>query len=81
MKVIKERKEFKISIKDIIFVTKERRFSNSVIPLRIRASKGTEIHQLFQKGRKKTQQSFQREVQIKYEVEVKDWKFIIVAKK
>ena len=64
MKVIKERKEFRISIRDVIFATKKVKLSNSVIPFSIRASKGTEIHQLFQKERKSTENSFQREVRV-----------------
>lgn len=77
MKVIKERKEFYISIKDIIFASYERKFSNSAIPLRIRASKGTEVHQLFQKNRMKTEKSFQREVLVKFHTEIQGWKFTI----
>ena len=77
MKVIKERKEFHISIKDVIFASVKTRFSNSVIPLRIRASKGTEVHQLFQKDRKKTEKSFQSEVLVKFQTEIQGWKFII----
>ncbi|MCK4286957.1 MAG: PD-(D/E)XK nuclease family protein, partial [Candidatus Lokiarchaeota archaeon] len=77
MKVIKERKEFHISIKDVVFATSERRFSTSVIPLRLRASKGTEAHQRFQENRKKTEHSFQREVLVKIHTKVQGWKFII----
>ncbi len=77
MKVIKEHKEFQISIKDIIFASSERKFFNSAIPLRIRASKGTEVHHLFQKNRKKTEKTFQREVLVKFQTEVQGWKFII----
>ena len=77
MKVIKERKEFHISIKDIIFASSERRFYNSAIPLRIRASKGTEVHQTFQEKRKKTEKTFQREVLVKFQTEVQGWKFIL----
>jgi len=77
LKVIKERKEFHISIKDIIFASSERRFYNSAIPLRIRASKGTEVHQTFQEKRKKTEKTFQREVLVKFQTEVQGWKFIL----
>ena len=77
MKVIKERKEFHISIKNIIFATKKLRISNSAIPLRIRASKGTEVHQIYQKDREKTEDSFQREVLVKFQTKVQGWKFII----
>jgi len=77
LKVIKERKEFHISIKDIIFASSERKFSNLAIPLRIRASKGTEVHQLFQKNREKTEKTFQREVLVKFQTEIQGWKFII----
>ena len=77
MKVIKEHKEFQISIKDIIYASSERRYYNSVIPLRIRASKGTEVHQLLQKNRKKTEKSFQREVMVRIETKVREWKFNI----
>lgn len=77
MKVIKERKEFHISIKDLIFVSSERKFFDSKIPLRIRASKGTEIHQFFQKNREKNEISFQREALVKLHTEVQGWKFTI----
>ncbi len=77
MKVIKERREFHISIRDVVFASSERRFSTSVIPLRIRASKGTEAHQSFQENRKKTEQSFQREVLVKLHTNIQGWKFII----
>ncbi|MEE9378350.1 MAG: ATP-dependent DNA helicase [Candidatus Lokiarchaeia archaeon] len=77
MKVIKESKEFHISIKDFIFASSKRKSFNSMIPLRIRASKGTEVHQLFQKKRKKTEKTFQREVLVKFQTEVQCWKFII----
>ena len=77
MKVIKERKEFHISIKDVIFASLEHKFFNSLIPLRIRASKGIKIHQLFQKKRKKSEKAFQREVLVKFQTEVQGWKFII----
>ena len=77
MKVIKERKEFHISIKDLIIASSERRFFNSIIPLRIRASKGTEIHQTFQEKRKKTEETFQREVLVKFQTEFQGWKFFI----
>ncbi|MBY9009728.1 MAG: ATP-dependent DNA helicase [Candidatus Lokiarchaeota archaeon] len=77
MKIIKERREIHISIKDLIFVSSERRFYNSAIPLRIRASKGTELHQLHQKLREKNESTFQREVMVKLHAEVLGWKFII----
>ncbi|MCJ7648393.1 MAG: PD-(D/E)XK nuclease family protein, partial [Candidatus Lokiarchaeota archaeon] len=77
MKIIKDHKEFHISIKDLIFISSERKFFNSSIPLRIRASKGTEIHQIFQKNREKTESTFQREVLVKLHTEVQGWKFII----
>ncbi|MBY9004748.1 MAG: DEAD/DEAH box helicase family protein, partial [Candidatus Lokiarchaeota archaeon] len=77
MKIIEDRKEFQISIKDLIFVSSERKYFNSAIPLRIRASKGTEIHQLFQKNRMETEETFQREVLVKLHTEVQGWKFII----
>ena len=77
MKVIKERKEIHISIRDIIFATKKARFSNSAIPFRIRALKGTEIHHLHQKRREKTELSFQREVLVKFQTKVQGWNFII----
>jgi DNA excision repair protein ERCC-2 len=48
-----------------------------VIPLRIRASKGTEVHQTLQKKRNETEKSFQREVLVKILTEVQGWKFII----
>jgi DNA excision repair protein ERCC-2 len=48
-----------------------------MIPLRIRASKGTEVHQLFQKQRKKTEKSYKREVLVKFQTNVQDWKFFI----
>jgi len=77
LKVIKERKEFHISIKDVIRATKKPRISNSAIPLRIRASRGTEVHHLHQKHREKTELSFQREVLVKFQTKVQGWKFII----
>ncbi len=77
MKVIKESKEFHISIKDVIFATRKRNFSNTGIPSRIRASKGTEIHQLYQKDQKKNKKSFQREVLVKLKTKVQGWNFII----
>ncbi|MHA2186444.1 MAG: helicase C-terminal domain-containing protein, partial [Promethearchaeota archaeon] len=80
MKVLKERKEFHISIKDVIYATSERHYYNSVIPLRIRASKGTEVHQALQNSRKETEKTFQREVLVKIEIEVQGWKFIITGR-
>ena len=77
MKVIKERKEFQISIRDVIFATRKVKLSNSVIPFSIRASKGTEIHQLFQNERKNTENSFQREVLVKFQIKIQGWKFTI----
>ena len=77
MKVIKESKEFHISIKDVIFASRKRNFSNTGIPSRIRASKGTEIHQLYQKDQKKNKKSFQHEVLVKYQTKVQGWNFII----
>jgi len=77
MKVNKAQREFRISIKDIVFASSERRFSTSAIPLRLRASKGTEAHQNFQEHRKKTEKSFQREVMVKFHTKVQGWKFII----
>jgi DNA excision repair protein ERCC-2 len=77
LKVIKERKEFQISIKDFIFATKKVKLSNSVIPFSIRASKGSEIHQLFQKERNSSENSFQREVLVKFNTKIQGWKFTI----
>jgi DNA excision repair protein ERCC-2 len=77
MKVIKEQREFHLSIKEIVYASSERRFSSSVIPLRLRASKGTEAHQDFQKSRKKTEESFQKEVMVKFHIKFQGWKFII----
>ncbi|MFW9783841.1 MAG: hypothetical protein ACFFFB_16265, partial [Candidatus Heimdallarchaeota archaeon] len=77
MKVIKERKEFNLSVKDLIYATVERRLSNSVIPIRIRTSKGTEIHQIIQKNRKDNIKSSQREILVKFQAKVQGWKFII----
>ena len=77
MKVIKESKEFHISIKDVIFATRKRNFSNTGIPSRIRASKGTEIHQLYQKDQEKNKKSFQREVLVKLKTKVQGWNFVI----
>ena len=77
MKVIKEKREFHLSIKDVVYANSVRRFSTSVIPLRLRASKGTEAHQSFQENRKKTEPSFQREVLVKIHAKVQGWKFII----
>jgi DNA excision repair protein ERCC-2 len=51
-----------------------------VIPLRIRASKGTEVHQSLQNSRKETEKTFQREVLVKIETEVQGWKFIITGR-
>ena len=77
LKIIKELKEFHVSIKDVVFASSERKFSPSKIPLRIRGLKGTEIHQVFQKKRKKTEKTFQREVFVKFHTMVQGWKFII----
>ena len=77
MKVIKEHKEFQISIKDVIFATKKTKLSNSVVPFSIRTSKGTEVHQLFQKDRKNTENFFQREVMVKLQTKIQGWKFTI----
>ncbi|MBY8986676.1 MAG: ATP-dependent DNA helicase [Candidatus Lokiarchaeota archaeon] len=77
MKVIKDQREFHISIKEVVYASSERRFSTSVIPLRLRASIGTEAHQSFQESRKKTEKSFQREVFVKFHTEIQGWKFII----
>ncbi|MFW9943194.1 MAG: DEAD/DEAH box helicase family protein, partial [Candidatus Thorarchaeota archaeon] len=77
MKVIKEQKEFQVSIKDIVFASPERKIHSSVIPLRIRGSKGTEVHQTFQNTRKKNEKNFQREVPVKFQTKVQDWTFII----
>ena len=77
MKVIKERKEFQISIKDVIFATNKVKLSTSVIPFGIRASKGTEVHQQFQKDRENTENSFQREVMVKLQTKIQGWKFTI----
>ncbi|MFW9866454.1 MAG: ATP-dependent DNA helicase [Candidatus Thorarchaeota archaeon] len=77
MKVHPELNEVHISIKDVVFASLERRLFTSTIPLPIRASKGTELHQTFQKNREKTEENFQREVLVKFETTVKDWKFII----
>ena len=77
MKVIKERKEFQISIKDVIYATKKLRLSNSIIPFSIRTSKGTEIHRLFQKERKNTESCFQREVLVKFQTKIQEWNFTI----
>jgi DNA excision repair protein ERCC-2 len=77
VKVNPELKEVHISIKNVVFASLERRLFTSTIPLRIRASKGTELHQTFQKNREKTEENFQREVLVKFETAVKGWKFII----
>ncbi|MFX1479068.1 MAG: hypothetical protein ACFFCI_13130, partial [Promethearchaeota archaeon] len=77
MKVNPELNEVHISIKDIVFASLERRLFTSTIPLRIRASKGTELHQTFQKNREKIEENYQREVLVKFETMVKGWKFII----
>ncbi len=77
MKVIEESKEFHLSIKDIIFASSDRRFHTSSIPLRIRASKGTEVHVAFQKKRSQSEKQFQKEAAVKILADVQDWKFII----
>ncbi|MHA2183105.1 MAG: hypothetical protein ACXAAH_16930, partial [Promethearchaeota archaeon] len=77
MKVIKERREFHLSIKDIVYASSERRFSTSIIPIRLRASKGTETHQIFQRNREETEQSFQKEVMVKINTIFQGWNFII----
>jgi DNA excision repair protein ERCC-2 len=77
LKVIKELKEFHISIKDVILATKKVKLSNSVIPFSIRASKGTEFHKLIQKEREKTENSYQREVLVKFQIKIQGWNFII----
>ena len=45
--------------------------------MRIRASKGTEVHQIFQENRRKTEKTFQREVLVKFQTMVQGWNFII----
>ncbi|MFX1525822.1 MAG: ATP-dependent DNA helicase [Promethearchaeota archaeon] len=77
MKVIKERKEFHLSIKDLVYASSERRISTSIIPIRFRASKGIKAHQAFQKRRKNTEQSYQREVLVKFNTVVQGWNFFI----
>ncbi|MFW9896163.1 MAG: helicase C-terminal domain-containing protein [Candidatus Thorarchaeota archaeon] len=77
MKVIKERKEFHLSIKDLVYASSERRISTSIIPIRFRASKGTKAHQAFQKRRKNTEESYQREVLVKFNTVVQGWNFLI----
>ena len=77
MKVIQEQKEFHVSIKDIVFASRERRIHTSAIPLRIRGSKGTEVHQTFQNTRRENEKNFQREVSVKFQTKVQDWTFII----
>ena len=77
MKVIPEQKEFHISVKDVIFASPERRSFTSAIPLRIRGSKGTEVHQIFQENRKKTEKTFQREVLVKLQTKIQGWIFTI----
>ncbi|MFX0082599.1 MAG: ATP-dependent DNA helicase [Candidatus Hodarchaeota archaeon] len=77
MKVNQEQKEFHISIKDVIFASSERKYFISVIPLRIRALKGTEVHQIFQNDRKKAEKNFQQEVLVKIQTKVQGWNFII----
>jgi len=77
LKVIQEQKEFHISIKDVIYASLERNYLTSTIPLRIRASKGTELHQAFQDNRKKTEKTFQREVLVKFQTKIQGWNFII----
>lgn len=77
MKVIPELKEFHISVKDVIFALTERRSITSAIPLHIRGSKGTEVHQIFQENRKKTEKTFQREVLVKIQTKIQEWNFFI----
>jgi DNA excision repair protein ERCC-2 len=77
MKVTKAQKEFYLSIKDVVYASVERKFSTSAIPLRLRASKGTKTHQNFQKSRKETEQSYQREVLVKIQTMIQGWNFII----
>ncbi|MBY8992255.1 MAG: ATP-dependent DNA helicase [Candidatus Lokiarchaeota archaeon] len=77
MKILQEQKEFHVSVKDVVVASSDRRSYTSAIPLRIRGSKGTEVHQTFQESRKKTEKSFQREVLVKLQTEVRGWSFII----
>ena len=77
MKILQEQKEFHVSVKDVVVASSDRRSYTSAIPLRIRGSKGTEVHQTFQENRKKTEKSFQREVLVKLQTEVRGWSFII----
>jgi DNA excision repair protein ERCC-2 len=77
LKVIPELKEFHISVKDVIFASIDRRSITSAIPLRIRGLKGTEVHQIFQENRKKTEETFQREVLVKFQTTIQEWNFFI----
>ncbi|WP_371802236.1 ATP-dependent DNA helicase [Candidatus Lokiarchaeum ossiferum] len=77
MKVVEENKEIHLSIKDVIFASSDRRFYTSSIPLRIRASKGTDVHVAFQDKRSQSEKNFQKEAAVKIKLEVMDWKFII----
>ena len=78
MKVIEESKEFHLSIKDVIFASSDRRFHTSSIPLRIRASKGTEVHVAFQEKRSQSEKQFQKEATVKILADVQDWKFSLL---
>jgi DNA excision repair protein ERCC-2 len=77
LKVIKNQKEFHISIKDVVYASLERKIYSSAIPLRIRGSKGTEVHQSFQNIREENEKNFQREVPVKFQAKVQEWTFYI----
>jgi DNA excision repair protein ERCC-2 len=77
MRVKKERFEFHLSVKDLIFATEYPNYATSSIPYSIRASKGTEIHQSYQDKREKSEKNFKKEVAIKIKSKVDDWTFII----
>jgi len=77
MKVKKELREFHLSVKDLIFAEDSPNFTTSSIPYNIRASKGTEIHQNYQKERNESEKNFKKEVAIKIKSKVDDWTFII----
>jgi len=61
----------------VIYATSKLKFYNTGIPSRIRASKGTEIHQQYQNDQKKIKKSFQHEVLVKFQTKVQGWNFII----
>ncbi|MHA1727920.1 MAG: ATP-dependent DNA helicase [Promethearchaeota archaeon] len=76
MKVIEKERTVKISVKELISLEVDWKRVILPIPLRIRANKGTEIHQAYQKQA----EDAETEVYIKIQVKVDGWNFIITGR-